>query len=428
METAIRIFSLEPGRIRRWAGYGVWSVADQGLFAGTHFIVNILLARWLDPVSYGAFSTAYAVFLLLATFHTALWAEPMLVFGPGWLRSRFATYQTILARYHWMFGGLVVLGFGAIGGLLRGPLGQPDLGWSFLGLALAAPPVLFLWLVRRGAYAVLEPRLAAWGGGLYLVLYLGGIGGLAVMGRLSEGSAFVAMGLAALVAGLWVFAAVQRHADGLRGPVEPTEVVARHWAYGRWTLVGGLAAWVPANVYFVLLPVLAGLEATAQFKALFNLVMPILHLNAALGGLLVPLLVRARQDGMASRYIRLFLLGRSGLSLLYWGGLFLVGDTTMGFFYGDRYPASGLSWLALVALAEAVYTTYQSALLAQERPHRMAWAFLLGALVALPLSLLLIRAHGVIGAVIAMVAVKFVLAGTFAWLGHSRPGTLSGSG
>ncbi len=38
-------------------------MGDQSLFAGSNFIVSILLGRWLIPTHYGAFSTAYSVFL-----------------------------------------------------------------------------------------------------------------------------------------------------------------------------------------------------------------------------------------------------------------------------------------------------------------------------------------------------------------------------
>lgn len=48
-----------------WARKGFWAVLDQGLFAGSNFLVSVLLARWLEPASYGAFSVAYSVFLLL---------------------------------------------------------------------------------------------------------------------------------------------------------------------------------------------------------------------------------------------------------------------------------------------------------------------------------------------------------------------------
>ncbi|MDR7400087.1 MAG: hypothetical protein QN144_12370, partial [Armatimonadota bacterium] len=70
-------------RARVWASRGLWAVADQGLFSGANFVVNVLLARWLSPAEYGAFAVALSIFYLLAGFHSAVLTEPMMVFGAG---------------------------------------------------------------------------------------------------------------------------------------------------------------------------------------------------------------------------------------------------------------------------------------------------------------------------------------------------------
>src|SRR5215471_6630635 len=50
-------------RLQAWAVRGGVSILQQGLFAGSHFVVNVLLARWLPPRSYGALALAYSFFL-----------------------------------------------------------------------------------------------------------------------------------------------------------------------------------------------------------------------------------------------------------------------------------------------------------------------------------------------------------------------------
>src|ERR1039458_1635907 len=47
-------FSLVGRRISSWTTRGASSVLQQGLFAGAHFVTNVLLARWLAPSAYGA--------------------------------------------------------------------------------------------------------------------------------------------------------------------------------------------------------------------------------------------------------------------------------------------------------------------------------------------------------------------------------------
>lgn len=407
----------EVEQARRWLAWGFWSVMDQGLFAGTNFLAGVLLARWLAPATYGAVSTAYAVFLLLSTFHLALWAEPMLVFGSGRLQAGFAAYRRILLRYHWVVtlpAGLVFL----LVGLGLWALGAPELGMGFVGLAVTIPGVLFLWFTRRETFALLAPHLAAWGGGLYLVLYLGLVGGLQELGWLNPATAMAAMGGAALGAGLWVHHALGQRVGGLEKLLDAAQVLRMHWSYGRWTLFAGLFAWVPSNIAFVLLPWLAGLEATAHFRALTNLIMPVLHLNAALGSLLVPLLVRARPHGHVRTRLLVFLGARMVLALAYWALLAWTGSKWMALLYAHKYSDVGLAWLGGVAVAEAVYMTFQAYLLAMERPGRVAWGYLVVALVAVPGSWWLIRESGVPGAVLAMLWIKGLLAVVF--LGLSR--------
>src|ERR1700685_915370 len=83
-----------------WVGKGSLAVLDQGLFASSNFLLNVLLARWLAPADYGAFALAYSIFLLLLVLHNALLTAPMLVFGSGKYRERFREYLGVLLRVH----------------------------------------------------------------------------------------------------------------------------------------------------------------------------------------------------------------------------------------------------------------------------------------------------------------------------------------
>ncbi len=56
----------------KWAGKGTYALADQALFSGANFLITVLLARSLQPAEYGAYSLAFAVFMLFATVHAAL--------------------------------------------------------------------------------------------------------------------------------------------------------------------------------------------------------------------------------------------------------------------------------------------------------------------------------------------------------------------
>src|SRR5262249_25769313 len=56
-------------RVLRWGSHGFWAVLDQGLFALSNLLVNVLLARSLPSEEYGAFVTAYTILLLVGVVH-----------------------------------------------------------------------------------------------------------------------------------------------------------------------------------------------------------------------------------------------------------------------------------------------------------------------------------------------------------------------
>jgi O-antigen/teichoic acid export membrane protein len=277
-----------------WVGKGSLAITDQGLFASSNFLLNVLLARWLAPADYGAFALAYSVLLLIGVFHTALLTAPMLVFGPGKYRERFPGYLGILLRGHFavMLPSAALL---AAAAFLVGWLYSPGIEPAFLALAVAAPFVLLLWLLRRAFYVRLNPGWAAAGGGVYLLILLASALTLRAAGRLTPATGFLAMATASLIACLLLLVRL--------GPIIATDratvraVAADHWRYGKWVAAAAGPYWVTDNIYFLVLPVWAGLAEAGGLKALLNLAMPALHGIAALGVLLLPILVRDRERG-----------------------------------------------------------------------------------------------------------------------------------
>ena len=391
-----------------WAGKGLWAVIDQALFAGTNFLVNILLARWLEPSAYGAFSVAYSLFMLLGTFHTALWTEPMLVYGSGRFRNSFNKYQDILLNYHWRFSALIVLIFLLLAGVSEGA-GQRALALGFLGLALAAPSVLYLWLVRRGAYALLQPRLAAAGGALYLALYTGVTLILLKVGLLNETTAFWGMGLAALLAA-WV---IRGWGSEIKvGQVDPKEVCRLHWAYGRWALLAGALSWLPMNIYFLVLPAVHGLDEVAALKALMNLVMPVLHFNGAIAALFVPVYVRAHHQGALGKVVWVSGAVLTFFALLYQILLVNWGGTLVVLLYGGKYmqESSLLGLLGFLPLIIAWVNTWGAMHRSLERPSLVAFSYLLASFLSVAIGVPFSAHAGLRGAIISMLLIYCTLA------------------
>jgi O-antigen/teichoic acid export membrane protein len=388
-----------------WAAKGGLAILDQGLFAGTNFIVNILLARWLTPAEYGAFALALSVFLLFGTFYTASLTEPMMVFGPGKYASHFREYLGILLRGHFIFVfPATVMLVGA--GFLLGRVYSASVERAFLGLALAAPFILLLSLARQAFYVQLRPGWAAGGGFLYLTFLLSLICALQASQRLSLVTAFIGMGVGALVVSLFLLFVLGPSWTAERGNPSAKMVFADHWRYGRWSVATAGIIWLPSNVYYVVLPIWLGLEGSGGLKALMNLAMPALQSINALSLLLLPLLVQSRKESgthaMANTmrsFLALFLFGSALYLALLWG----LRSEIFRLLYAGKYTEYA-SWPLLLTgvlpLVACVTAVLSNALRALERPDRVFWCYLGSSIVALLGGIALVAIMGVTGALL----------------------------
>jgi O-antigen/teichoic acid export membrane protein len=399
------------GRLRV-AGNAFWAITDQALFAGSNFVLNVMLARWLTPSGYGAFSVAFSLFLLLGTAHSALLTEPMTVLGPGKFGGRLPHYLRVLVRDNFRFGLLSSLPLLALG-LGFGLFGSPDFALLFVTLALVSPLVLFSWLVRRACYVRLVPSLAALSGVVYTVLMLGGLWGLYRGHRLSTSSALAVMGASSLIAGCATLRPL-----GVSRTAAPRELrdeaLHAHWNYGRWAMATHAIGWLPRNIYYLLLPAWGGLAESAALKALMNLMLPATHANSAMAILLIPMLVRARDAEASGQTVdnrdtfRRLTYGALALFVLgvaaYWLILTVFHRPLIHWLYGGRYEESGrLLWvLGLSLLAGAAVDVFGAALRALERPDRVFWSNLASTALALSVGLTLLATLGVMGAAIGL--------------------------
>ena len=366
----------------RWLKKGFWAVTDQGLFAGSNFILNILLARWLTPSEYGAFGIAFAVFLLIGSLHSAMLIEPMLVFGSGRYEARLTEYLGAL-----IYGHLSFVSLGSLALLLAGAAfalwGSASLSAALLALALAGPFILLLLLMRRACYALLEPHLAAVGGAWYMLLICAGAFVLYRSDWLSTGSALGVMAISSLAVSLWLAVRLNVELPPLRKDDLVGEAFEAHWKYGRWSVANKGLAWIPSNIFYLLLPIWGGLAAGGAFKAMMNLLMPMLQANAALTVLLLPVLVRSRQQNFVFRsHVRRALILFLVPMVAYWLLLGIFHEPVVDLLYGGRYAEqAGLLWLfGLIPVAACVKEILSQSLRALERPDQLFWAYLCAAI------------------------------------------------
>lgn len=380
---------------------GAWAVADQGLFAGANFLLNILLARWLPPATYGAMVVGLAVLFALGAMHVAVLGEPLLVFGAGHFAGRRRAYLGAVMAGHWVVAAGVLAAMLAAG-TVTARLGSADLGVALAGLGLCSPFVLLLWLARRVCYLLQQPRWAAAAGGAYLVLMLAAMAllrrwqwvtlptALAVIGGCS---AVVSVGLVILLRPDYrdVNLALLR------------EAAAVHLRYGRWSVATNAMFFLSGQAVLVLAGALLGLQASGLLRAIANLITPMHLISTAVATQLVPTLVRTERDVRKRAMWRPLLL-LSAVAAGYWLVLGILQRPLFELVYGGQYmPAAHLVWaLGLTVVSGAAADITAAALRAGERPDLVFRCFAGATLITVVGGPILISTWAVSGAVVVM--------------------------
>jgi O-antigen/teichoic acid export membrane protein len=379
-------------RVFRWSKKGGIAILDQVLFNGVHFLIAILLARWLEPVEYGIFAVAYSIFLLLIAFHMALLVEPMLIFGVGKYQERFQAYLGAL-----IFGNIIVTVFMSLVLFLVGfPIGffySKGLQTALFGLSIAVPFISLSWLLRRSFYVRLEPGWAVIGGAVYAILLLVAVIFLKINHLLSPASYFLSMGLCSLLISLLFIYIIRPAVFKLRKP-EMLEIQKDHFCYGKWALGTNVLAWGMNNAYFVILPFWINLKGIAALRALMNLCTPIIQASCALAFLLLPILSRHYSQGIQkmNRTIKLFLVFFITTAFVYLIVLLFFGKSIMSLFYGGKYSdfSQLIPLVATIPLGAGITVVLENALRVLQGQDKVFWSYLVSAIIGLVVMILLV--------------------------------------
>ena len=413
---------VSAGNLGSWRMPLVLSVLDQGLVSGAHFGLNVVLARWTSPAEYGVFAVTFGIFLLLSGLHVALILEPMNVFGAARPPAELGRYvgSLVLAHIALTVPLALVLAAAALG--VRGRSGA--LAGSIAALAAALPLLLLQWLLRQACYVQTRPDLALRGSLVY-VSTLAGVFALEVLGPVAVSplqAAFPALGMASLAA-----AAVLWRPLGVPfGPwsAPPRDVVASHWAYGRWILAASIAHNAGNALYLPLVATLLGLASSGILKAVQNLALPLQQVLAALNLLALPGVSRQRAVAGATharRAVLALVLAYVAVAALYGAVLAGFGGRLLRLLYGGG-PYAGYGWGALLVAVAGVLSAAAQALgvglRAMGRPPAILWSKLAAASFLLAVGTVLVARRGLYGALWGIVlgsACEAVVLALFMW-------------
>lgn len=402
------ILSFDPAGVREklvpWAMKGGLAILDQGVFAGSNFVISILLARWLSPEQYGSYAVAFAIFLFILTFYQALLLEPMLVFGGSVYRNCLRGYLKALLQLHVGMSLVIVLLLGVSAGVAfrLGPASSLPSG--LVGVAFAAPSILLFWVLKRTFYLKLSPAPSAGAAVLYCILTMGGLAFIYKHGFLSVFSALLLMGAGSLGASASLLIYLKLRLSSSHDAPSVLDIASRHWRYGRWALGANAMMWVPINLFYPLLSRFSGMAQAGELKALMNFASPMLQTCAALSSLMLPYSARVlEQRGSAGVNIvlkRMTLLCVA-CAVPYWVMLLLFRGPAFRMLYSGRYAevAYLLPVVALASIAGSAFFGPSIVLRSLESPGLVFAAVTISSGVSLAVGIPLTRALGVGGAV-----------------------------
>lgn len=394
-----------------------FGLADQALIATAGLLLQVVLGRFLQPESYGAFAVSYTVLLLALGAHTAVVSEPLSVLGPGRHSQRLDVFVRGLIRWHHVLV-TAATAVAAIAGALLWSLDHP-MANPFLGLAVALPAFLLFHLVRRIAYTRLHPRGALLSSVGFALLLAAALALLVSTDHLNPLSAWLALAAATGLPALSHLAVSRR-----RGPTPDWRPVATEsWSYGRWILAASGAHWLGVGLFVPATGVLLGLDDAGTFRALQNLVAPIQNLLAAATLLALPMLAgRAGRAANLSSGVAALAVWTVPPSLLYAILLTVFGRSWVELLYGQGTYSQASGLLALFAVGVALTPVTQALsvnLRAANRPRTIVRGKLAAAATTicagLPLMAHLGLRGAVLGFVLSLAAETVTLAAVFPW-------------
>lgn len=388
---------------RSWLQKGFLAVLDQGLISGSNFLLAILLARWLRAEQYGAYALSFAIFLLFSFIQQGLFLEPMSVFGPSIYRSSQREYFGLLV---WLQGAFAVVLLALAAVVAAAFLGDGSglFPMALLGMALSAPCVLLYWFARRAFYVQLQPGRAVGGAILYCAALSTVVWLLVRTDLLSACTAFLAMGVAALITSLRQLRQLRPILRTAKKTSELWDIANRHWHYGRWAILGSLFIWVPWNIYYPVVGRFSGLTEVASLRALLNLASPVTQALSAFSLLFLPHASHVSQQeswadakGLALRITVFFALAGA----MYWLPVCLFKTPLLQFLYAGHYTqiARLVPWIGLSSFLSGAALGPTIAFRAMRSPSTVGFIYFVASGITLVIGIPAVHFFGIPGAV-----------------------------
>lgn len=373
---------------------GIWTITDQGLFAGSNFALNIWLANILSENLYGEFAYSYSLLLLISGIQNPIIIEPFLVYASGRYRKSFITYLrkiNLLSILLTTSISLLTIFFLTVAQFI---IKAPYYSHSILFSVCFAPLILHQWMLRKAAYAIKKPILAGVGNLFYVFLLFIP---LLMLSTLTVEKVFLIMGIASLFSSFIVYFSILKTSSGKNKSINTWLIIVRHWKYGKWSLPASIFYWLIFNIPYILLANFFNTSYVGNFKALINITAPGTSFIKAFGNLLIPKL--ANKKNIVDKY-KFVISVFSIFGIIYWSILYQFDEEIFQLLYGENYISEKLLVLLIgsLPLLVGIFSLNSSLLRALEKPKEVMISYLWGAISIVLVGSLMIFNLNIIGA------------------------------
>jgi O-antigen/teichoic acid export membrane protein len=326
------------------------TVVDQCLSSGSNFAVGIVVARIAGPAGLGAYSIAYAVWLVVAASHRSVITDPMAIENDGRQTDSTARLQTGLAAEIAL--GTVLAGLIALASLAVIGFGQRDVGIALLALAPFVPFLLVQDYWRWAGFMQAKPGRSLANDTMFNCVQAAALVIVIVGGVRSTPAVIAAWGLGAIAGsfyGLRQFSVrIQTHGG--------YAMVASRWHMSKWLLATDMSTWGRTQAYPLIAAPFIGSVGLGGLKAAQSLVSgPTNVLVQAGGSVGLPEASHGfEHDGwpklqQVARWLTLLSVLTVGMVAII---VFAAGGRLMGWIYGSEFvqyastaKIVSLSWL-----------------------------------------------------------------------------------
>ena len=344
----------------------IWGIVDQGCSAASNFLLSVVVARFVPAREFGAFAVALVVPTVGILLSRSVATEPLFVrfAGVAGAPLRRGAEQALRAS---VGVGLALGVLAVVAGLAWGG----TLGALLVVAGVIAPLVSAQDAGRAVCFTAGRPIAAAFLDGSWLVIQL---------------VAFVALVVLVDNPAAWQFLLLWGLAGGLSGlalaiwaPLWPGSVRSKRWlvehkATIRPTLAANTLTAAPAQLVWLLMPLVAGLTELGRLRGAYVIFGPlgVLHEGVAMA-LLPSLTARARLHRIVGSCIRVSLV--LALAALCWGLSVAFMPRSLGeWLFGQSWQGAAKVRLvlSLSLLAEAVLVGAALVLRANGRQAELA--------------------------------------------------------